>query len=337
MFGSARRRAYDVARFKNVVVTKGVENSFVDFAVIMIFQPNGLQGSLFETLRHFRAKGVAAIVVANHSLKSSDLERLQTEAHLIIQRPNYGYDFGGYREGVLTLLKTGVEIRNLFVLNDSIWFPLRPDCTLVDQALASNADLFGVSYNDRPGHRPLGHIQSYFYRFGRNVVHSADFRDYWRNLFMTDNKGLVIRQCEMKLTNHFKNLGYTTDYLFGLEALRGAIKALNDDEFVTAVRYHAQVETSHGRVLLQLIDERPDDWRQRLEEMVDARQFGKYFLIAHPDVLLTKLRSPVLKKDVQRIYQVQRSEMLKMGLEKTLIPAVREEILQRDNRFSAAG
>ena len=333
LFGGLRRRQYDRQRGQTIVQTEGLRPVSADVAILLIYQPAGLLPSLYSELDHFHAKGIAVIVVSNAPISQTDLERLRTHCHLILQRPNYGYDFGGYRDGVLTLFQRGISPENLFILNDSVWFPLTQDSHLIEDAKASSADLFGIYYNEKAREPHRSHLQSYFYRFNHRLVSSAAFENFWRNLTLTNNKYMVIRQCEMKLTDAFQAKGFSIAYLYDMAKMRAAILALNDVELHQMLRYQSIVDTRSAKALAPLIEDGPDapEWRNRVEALVREGRIGRYFLILHPLVLLRELGAPVLKKDRQPMYQLQRKELFRAGLAGDFLPALNYEIAHWDD------
>ncbi len=89
LFGKRRRTAYDAARPRLVSVTEGACPLQPDVAILLCYQPGGLQASFLAEVDHFRAQGFAPVVVSNLPLSAADLAALQARAHLIVQRPNY--------------------------------------------------------------------------------------------------------------------------------------------------------------------------------------------------------------------------------------------------------
>ena len=329
--GPARKSLYEFRRRSLVNVSQGDHPRWPDVAIVLIYQPKGVLSSLLTELQHLSDNGFSPVVVSNLPVSDEDLALLKPLCHLIIQRPNFGYDFGGYREGILTVLDQAVPIRNLVVKNDSVWFPLVPDCDLLDRARNSSADLYGIYLNEYRRKPQRTHLQSYFYRFGPRLVRSAEFRTYWRNLWLTDNKHMVIRQCEMKLTEWFRTRGRTIEALYTLSDLQAALKSLTDEELYEVLRYHVQVDT-RSFVQLQNYIDNPGlpGWRSAVDALIDTEALGRYLMIAHPLPLIAKLNCPVLKKDRQPMYQLQRAELARTGILEKMTDAVRAEILSWD-------
>ncbi|MGH1331593.1 MAG: rhamnan synthesis F family protein [Paracoccaceae bacterium] len=327
-----RRRSYDKKRAKLIKYTDGARALKSNVAILLIYQADGLLPSLFTELDHLWAQGVSTIVVSNAPISPQDRAKLQSHCHLILERPNYGYDFGGYRDGVLTLFERGISPDNLFILNDSIWFPLTDDCTLIESAIANEADLFGISYNDRSHDIYNQHIQSYFYRFKKRVIDSSHFEEHWRNLLLTNNKLMVVNQCEKKLTYAMTSKGFTVDFMFDTKDLRRYAAQLDDADLRDFLYYCTQTNTHIADALQPFIDaqENNRDWRQGLEKFILSGGLGDYLLIMHPLILLRSMRTPVLKKDRQYIYQLQRKEIFRCGLDSKMTPIIRDEIAQWD-------
>lgn len=94
-------------------------------------------------------------------------------------------------------------------MNDCIWFPLSDDCTLLGRAHGLGKDLLGYYHAERPKQPWHSHLQSYFHVFGPDLIASSDFQEYWRALFVSSNKNLVIRRNEMRLPKYFRSRDYS--------------------------------------------------------------------------------------------------------------------------------
>ncbi|WP_261496960.1 rhamnan synthesis F family protein [Albidovulum sediminis] len=331
VYGPALRRIHDFRKARRIRLHHGAHALSGDVAVVLIYQPQGLSGSLFHTLRHLTGKGFAPLVVSNAPLSAEDVARLKPHCAAIMERPNYGYDFGGYRDGILHLLDHGTEIGRVLVMNDSIWFPLYPDCDLIDRMRRADDDLYGYVMNARVN-RHRSHLQSYFFAFGKRLVATSDFRNYWAGLFVTSNKNLVIRRCEIPMTEHFRARGYSIGYRYLISDPMIALRSLTPDELMQVVRYQMRVDTSNAATLAPYAAGDPADpaWRTRVMALAGDLKMGKYLLIAHPLLMLGKLRGQILKKDRQPMYRLQRAELLAGGFAEGMAPAVLEEVMTCD-------
>jgi len=331
IFGSLRRRSYDRKRSSLVKIHDGAQPAREKIAITLCFQPNGILPTFLAELDHFVASGFSPVVVSNLPLSAQDRSALMERSLLVIERPNYGYDFGGYREGILCLFERGIKPGHLVLKNDSVWFPLWPDSDLLNRAVADDHDIFGVFLNSHGRKRRQTHLQSYFYSFNEKIVSSLEFRHYWQNLFMTNNKHAVVRQCEVKLTDWFRSKGFTIGQLFDAEAMRTAIKSLTDSELLDYISYQVKLETRLEKTLRPLIDNpQRDNWRQNIERLIEEGRFRNYHLAARPYILFGALKSSLLKKDRQLIYQIQRREIVEKGYTDMMLYVFSNEISNWD-------
>ena len=86
---------------RQVRITEGALAATRRCAVYVVYPRLGLQDSHLTSLAYLARKGCAPLVVSNLPLTPQERERLQPLCWRLVERPNYGYDFGAYREGVL--------------------------------------------------------------------------------------------------------------------------------------------------------------------------------------------------------------------------------------------
>ncbi|MDO5620923.1 MAG: rhamnan synthesis F family protein [Paracoccus sp. (in: a-proteobacteria)] len=325
--GPLLRRRYDRQRDRLVMRVRGELSAAPEMAVLLIYQPDGMLDSTLFTLDWLVGQGVAPVVVSNLPLSPADLDRLRARAHLVIQRPNSGYDFGGYREGILTILEQGLTPQALYVMNDSMWFPLREDCDAIAHARASSADMFGLFRNCAPRGDRWDHLQSYFFRFSGRLVASDQFRRYWQDMSLIDNKRAVIRRYERKLTGHFQKHGFNVDSIHTRADLIQAILALDDADLRMVVDYLIATDPKDADRLRPLVETGQPfaQIRPQIEALVQARKVNNSYSAAHP-LLLEKLGVSFLKKGRGPGFVVQRAALHQLGLDAGYYPSVRAEV-----------
>lgn len=162
--------------------------------MVLIHQPAGVLDSTLFQLGWLNRNEVSSIIIANHPLSKADHAALSPLCHLIIDRPNIGYDFGGYRDGVLTLSECGMLADALYIINDSIWFPLDANSDVIEKCRASSAGLFGPQMSQYSKRTSAGYIQSYFFRFSSDPL---------RSLGLINDKYTVVKRQERNLTPKF--------------------------------------------------------------------------------------------------------------------------------------
>ena len=333
--GPVNRIYYDRFLKPQVRITEGNVPELSDLAIILIYQPDGLVQSTYDQLDHLISKGVAPIVVSNAPLSPSDEDRLKHKTRLILCRPNFGYDFGGYRDALLHVQDTGMEYGNLFLLNDSIWFPLYQDCDLIDRARRADSDVFGIYYTKKSRKTRHWHLHSYFYRFSKDLAASEVFAAYWRKMPMFQgSKRIIIRQFEIKLTAYFTQRGYTASGLYEAQDVRDAYAALSDAELHEVATRQLGSDQIMRTVFAPMKNLSPGDpdWQSAKTNVLERSKVGTYFLNAHPYVFLRELRSPILKKNREDKFVRQRAEIFQTGLQQMLSPTIKTEVENWDPR-----
>ena len=200
-------------------------------AIFLIFPKSGLLDSHLHTLAYFRSKGYATLVVSNLPLCQTDKDILSENCWRFIQRPNFGYDFGGYRDGVLSLTEDLPHLERLVFINDSVWFPLPNSRDWLDDVEELQVDFAGAASNfgtPRPEvhafrslkwsystqHRDF-HICSFAICLRPNVLQDENFLSFWRGLRLTDKKKRTVRRGEIGFTQwalrHSFSVGTTLD------------------------------------------------------------------------------------------------------------------------------
>ena len=330
-WGFLQRLRYDMQRGTRVTRHQGRVAPNKSVAIFLIWEPEGVLDSSFLTLEWLVANGVAPIVVSNAKLSEPDLEALKRTSYLVVERPNYGYDFGGYREGVLTLWETGLLPTELFVLNDSNWLPLRRDCDLIEKARAAPEDLYGLHLTGVPN-SDREHLQSYFYRFSQTILESAMFRSYWKQMRLIDDKFLVIRLYEKKLSRKFVNAGFSVGALFTWDDVVAKVFATQAPARDSYVQFEATYgqKPAAARVIEYLDDESFDpEKKAELQALVEKNELFVNLTGMHPAFLIDQ-DVPFLKKNRQIEFQAQRKLIRDQQLYTDCESCVRREILAWD-------
>ncbi|WP_406720170.1 MULTISPECIES: rhamnan synthesis F family protein [Thioclava] len=324
----------DLQRSRKVHVIEGQQVATQDVVVLLVYQPKGILASTYWQLDWLAKQGLSVVLVSNTKISDADKAKLSPLTRLIVERPNIGYDFGGYREGVLQVLDRKMAPRNLYVMNDSMWFPLSEDSDVIDQSRAAPEDVWGLFVDLDWRHRKAGnhhrtHVQSYFFRFSQKVVQDPRFDRYWRKMSIVNDKRLVIKMRELKLANHFADLGFSVGGLHSWAEVRDFLINLDDEEMMDAIlRLQCSVKRHDARIIQPLL-ERGDmtalQIRDALSDKIEATNLFVFSTALHPYVMRS-LGFPFLKK--QRVAEMigARAKILELGLEAEFPPAIRDEV-----------
>lgn len=192
-----------------------------------------------------------------------------------MERLNFGYDFGGYRDGLRLLEEQGLDPDWLLILNDSIWFPLHEDETMVARMEASGSPFLGAMYELKGNRVHRSHYESYFFLVARKARQSAAFRDYWRDYLMSSTKRKVLQRGEKGFSQAMFAGGFPPSGLASRQAFLAHVASADDSWLRKTLDYAAYSEASRAeerRVILALPD--GEAFRLRAREHIRRASAG---------------------------------------------------------------
>ncbi|MFN3281566.1 MAG: rhamnan synthesis F family protein [Tabrizicola sp.] len=280
-------------------------------AVLLLFQPKGVAPSVFLTLDWLRSAGYAPLVVSNAPVRDGDRERLLQSAWSLLERPNFGYDFGGYQDAIRLINRDGLSPDRLVVMNDSVWCPLRRDLFDVLETNWPETDIVGLLQDEKVQHDTSGgtltaksHIESYFYLIRSSAWRHEAFQDFWRTYQMSDYKPNTIKFGEIGFSRRMMAEGVTMEAYsrrsIFLEQLSG-----KDDAFIArTLRYAAYGDRDIARRAARLarLPMSSPGWRaaalDHIRRAVNRRRFTGSFPYANDQIFGTAF----LKKSSEAVY-----------------------------------
>ncbi|MEM9585612.1 MAG: rhamnan synthesis F family protein [Pseudomonadota bacterium] len=207
---------YDFYLARKRITKRGIQPASAQHAVYLIFPEKGLLPSHIRSLRYLVGKGVSTTVVSNFPMSEEDRAQVLALCHTYIERPNFGYDFGGYRDGVLSLESGAGKLDRLILLNDSVWFPVEDS-----RDWLADVDALGVDFSAAASHygfprvdpeafrsiqfeyssdRNSFHYCSFAISFSRKVIEHPTFFQFWKRFPLTNKKKRTVRRGEIGLT-----------------------------------------------------------------------------------------------------------------------------------------
>lgn len=265
------RRWYDTVTSRSINRSPGDLPLTDEVGIYLIFPRNGVQLSHLTMLREMRQAGIAPIVVTNVPLADADKALLKPLTARIIERPNVGYDFGGYRDGVLDIAGHLQDLTHLWLLNDSVWLVPQP-VSWFDQARALGTDFMAatsnyamprvdphrfreISWQHSPNHKNF-HYASYALGFGKGILQCPAFLQYWKKLNISNDKTRTVRRGEIGLSQWVLRHGFSHDATYKIDELDIELASYDDDEVDRIARElvipdDALLESVHTRVMAQ--------------------------------------------------------------------------------------
>jgi hypothetical protein len=333
----ARRRAayhLDFERLTRLIEGQAIQDGKV--AIFLIFQRGPLPPSILATCRWLQDSGFAPFVISNGPL--DEVARAQLVAHSwrLLERPNFGYDFGGYRDGILLLSRWGVEIDRLIVMNDSVWMLMTPDLMPRLDDLAVKNDIVGLLqdekvHHDRSGGRPtdLRHIESYFYLFTASALAHPAFHSFWESYKMTDQKRLTIKYGELGFSRRMAAAGLRLSALTKRSSFFEKVMQSDDDFLSDTLRYGAYADSDLKELALRLshLDTSDSEWRPAALELVRLAINRKRFNASYPFATDHIFGTHFLKKSQEPIFVEMRRQYLR-ALEAGCIAVPPQVVLQ---------
>jgi hypothetical protein len=284
-------------------------------AIYLIFPKAGVLPSHLRSIAYLVHSGYAPLIVSNCRLDDDDRQELCAVSWSVIERRNFGYDFGGYRDAILFLDHQLAELKRLVILNDSAWFPLPGGMDWLAEAEALGVDYAAATWSGaikRPAPKDFARIEwhpdkgrrnfhyaSFALSLSQPVLQDPDFLRFWQEFRLSQDKNRTVRRGEIGLTKWVIKKGYSHAATTELDDLGDLLRTMPDaalihlfrgiivldDAEMTTLKRQLEAEFDGGRA-----DRRP---LEKLILMIAARRGAGYALA---DYLVREKRFAFLKK-----------------------------------------
>jgi hypothetical protein len=322
-----RQRNFDRNRDSRITVDAGEYALGENVVILLVYQPQGLSPSTFHTLEHIHKTGFSAFVVLNSVISDADYSRLKAHSALIMKRPNFGYDFGGYRDAILYLAKQSLALNSITCINDSIWFPVFQECDHLTRMLNVAGNLIGYSFSKGLGTKKIAHVQSYFFMFkGNDFLKSHDFYSYWSSLKVSDSRHFTIRNSEMKMTGYFEKRNSIIGWLFSADDMMKFYKTCPDQQIIDAVRYLQAIGHHSASMFKNVSLQDVVTVRGILLSGLQAGKISRNVIGSEPGMLYRGLNFAAMKKSKSQNYVIQRQIAIDRQISQNFAPEVVQEV-----------
>jgi hypothetical protein len=302
LIGPARQRLLDHQFPGAFRVMNGAAALGPKVAIFLVYQPQGMSASAVATCRHLSERGYSVLLVANSPVSAVDESSLGRWVWRFVERANFGYDFGGYRDGIRLLWHWSVSPDSLMILNDSVWFPLDHNETMLALMESSSASFLGALRHVDPPETDTEHagiFLSYFFLIKRSVLTSEVFINYWKTYVSTSNKYLTVRRGERGFSRTLFAAGVPSEGLYSRDRFMAAIEEQPAAFLRQTLEYGAYTDPGLERARDALLQ--TDDISEALRlqaidhirDVVTKRNFHSSFCFAS----IRLLGIPLLKKN----------------------------------------
>lgn len=318
------QRRHDAAFERGFKLIMGTVAPTGRVGLLLIWQPKGISESIISTCDHLNKSGYAPFVVSNATLSAEDKSKLLPHVWAVMERPNFGYDFGGYRDGLRQLDRMGVAPNRLVVLNDSIWYPLHENDETLARMEASSADLVGTVLRTRGDERFL---ESYFYSIPQETMRHPAFKKFWRELKLTSNKYKVIRRGERGFSAAMRAAGLRINGLFGQELFLSRVELAEESELRDILRYPATLNMADKVEAEQLVSYCGADFSAKARALIQRMLEKGMYYSTFPVGAVRLMNYPVLKKSQEPVSANWRIAYLNAVVD-GLLPAPSQRIMR---------
>ncbi|WP_242651025.1 rhamnan synthesis F family protein [Yoonia tamlensis] len=263
-------------------------------------------------------------MVANGGLHDSGRKSVIAHVWRLLERPNFGYDFGGFRDAIHFLQRQQISPQNLVLMNDSVWFPMWTQSDVVERLENAEYDATGLLFhvptrNEYPDKKftpfqvkkRAEHIESYVTMVpGKTFEHPA-FKRFWDTYEQTDSKFLTIKRGEVGFSRALGDAGLTVGALSRRKSFLDALQGCSDGFIEQTLRYAAYSDQVFAQECAALLAAPRDEiWRKRaldhIGRVVKTRRFNASFCWATEQIFQTSF----VKKNTDRLFQVGRIRFL---------------------------
>ena len=313
--------------------------------IFLIFPEAGITNSHLRTLKYFIKNNYSPIVISNLPLIESDRSEILKNCCSLIERKNFGYDFGGYRDAILHLSNNIKKFDNLLLINDSTWFPILQDNAFINFINNSNLDFIGATshygferlklpskrenlpktINFNSDNRNF-HYASYALSFSKKILNDSNFYKFWKTLRLSGTKNVVVRRGEIGLTQFIiRNKNYSHGSFIDSEKLETTLKEFSRERLLK-ICHEVIVENKSLKIFKEkfLIDLENSSRNEIISFLIIivSRQIIVFSLLKF---LIEELRFPFIKKMLLKLD--------KDSAEKTynIIKSLDEEIFEEIN------
>jgi rhamnan synthesis protein F len=217
-----------------------------------------------------REAGFAVTFIsASPAIPEDDWQEMRRLCALLIQRRNFGLDFGAWHDAVPEIRRRWPALRELMLANDSVIGPVYPMRPVVDALRSGGNGLFGLTESLQGG----PHLQSYML-LARGRAAVADVLYFLETVFVSHSKWLLVQMTELRLARWMCRRGHRVAALYGYD--RTVRAALDEPK-----------ERAHMAALMLAAGRKLHDWP------LNPTQH-----LWH--VLVTRFNAPFIKTDLIR-------------------------------------
>jgi Rhamnan synthesis protein F len=330
------QRYHDAHFAERVKVHSGRGVATARVAIFLLWQSGALPSSLRLTLAKLKQAGFCTVVVSNATLTSDTRDTLLQACVAVLERPNFGYDFGGYRDGVRFVRESLPDIDTLLIINDSTWFPLRASDSTLEWFLDDPHPYKGL-VNKQVVHKrsQRKHLESHFLMFEKPVLMHPSFETFWRKYPVSSDRYNTIRRGEYGISTAVLEAGFPMMGRIDPWKFVDCISSLSPVEVRDVLENAVLVSPARIGEVATAVEQYSNtlSWRDRAASLISEQVWREEHLITTAYIYagLRFLDFPYLKKRREPLVTVTRVkaiEAVDKGIIAPFDPSVDAEVRQ---------
>ena len=171
--------------------------------VLVQYDPHGrFDDHVLHSLRCYRPYFDLICLISTSEISGVERRRALVYADIVVERPNFGYDFLSWREGFEIVARH--RPTDIVFANDSVYGPCEDIGPFLRRAAALEADLWGAQIN----HQFTRHVQSFFFGFRASLLECGLAQRFWRSVSPRESKLELIQHYEVGLSQLVEQSGF---------------------------------------------------------------------------------------------------------------------------------
>ena len=202
-------------------------NKFVIFA---IYEKGEIRRDIRNALEVLTELGYSVVLVNSRKLSAPARESISKIVFNYIERPNYGRDFGSYKDGINWLCKSYAgeysEASRILFLNDSVFYSRKNLDVFFNSLMETQYSVFGATIN----YQKIPHIGSFCLSVDSSILMNREFLKFWKKYRKTDLRAHTIKFGELALSKLLARLSISDPPLNVLYSGHEIVRKLTENE-----------------------------------------------------------------------------------------------------------
>lgn len=215
-----------------------------------LYEKDVLRKDVKNALKELYELDCTIVLVNSRKLSEASRNELTQWTTAYIERPNYGRDFGSYKDGMLWIYKNlkpeVIDVERLLILNDSVFYTRANLRSFFTSLVNTQRPVYGATMN----FQIIPHIGSFCLSLSSSIFQHKDFKKFWRKYRKTDLRAHTIKYGELELSKLLTRISPSDPALNVMFTGDAVIRQLmNDDELLKTVHEANRQSNRAGRAI----------------------------------------------------------------------------------------